>query len=124
ASDVNMRKNQYEEVIAQSTDTFLHRTLQLEERSSNGDLIARNRVDVWQSVERGVIARRLYNEKNSLVAGDWRRNDSVQTLYQHGVRPQLQLVPEKRERTATIPFAIPFDSVWQQSVSAKEFTSL
>jgi len=120
AVDLLQRSIQAEEAIALRPDTVLHRTLQLEERSSSGDLIACNRVDVWQSAERGVMARRLYNEKNSLVAGDWRRSDGVQTLYQHGVRPQLQLAPEKREG----PVTIPFERVWQQSVSAKEFTSL
>ncbi len=120
AVDVLQRSTQAEEAIASRPDTVLHRTLQLEERSSSGDLIARNRVDVWQSAERGVMARRLYNEKNSLVAGDWRRNDGVQTLCQHGVRPQLQLAPEKPGG----PVTIPFESVWQQSLSAKDFTSL
>ena len=120
AVDLLQRSIQAEEAIASRPDTVLHRTLQLEERSSTGDLIARNRVDVWQSAERGVIARRLYNEKNNLIAGDWRRNDGVQTLYQHGVRPQLQLAPEKREGAGTISF----EGVWQQSVSAKDFAAL
>ena len=120
AIDLLQRSTQAEEAIASKPDTVLHRTLQLEERSSSGDLIARNRVEVWQSFERGVVARRLYNEKNSLVAGDWRRNDGVQTLYQHGVRPQLQLSPEKREVAGTISF----DNVWQQSLSARDFTAL
>jgi RNA polymerase sigma factor (sigma-70 family) len=120
AVDLLQRTTKTEEAIAARPDSVLHRTLQLEERSSSGDLIARNRVDVWQSVERGVIARRLYNEKNNLVAGDWRRNDGVQILYQHGVRPQLQLAPENRVGAV----AILFENVWQQSLSANDFTSL
>lgn len=120
AANLLQRSTQVEDTIASRPDTVLHRTLQLEERSSSGDLLARSRVDVWQSTERGVVARRLYNEKNALVAGDWRRNDGVQTLYQHGVRPQLQLAPEKRELAGTISF----EGVWQQTVSAKDFASL
>ncbi len=120
AANLLQRSTQAEETIASRPDTVLHRSLQLEERSSSGDLIARNRVDVWQSTERGVVARRLYNENNALVAGDWRRSDGVQTLYQHGVRPQVQLAPEKRGLAGTISF----EDVWQQSVSAKDFASL
>ncbi len=120
AADLLQRSNQAEEAIASRPDTVLHRTLQLEERSSSGDLIARNRVEIWESAGRGVVARRLYNEKGNLVAGDWQRKDGVQTLYQHGLRPQLRLAPEKREA----PVTLSFESVWQQSVSAKEFTSL
>ncbi len=120
AVDLLQRSTQAEEAIVSRPDTVLHRTLQFEEKSSSGDLIARNRVEVWQSVERGLITRRLYDEKNNLVAGDWRRNGGVQTLYQHGVLPRLQLAPEKRGDTVTIPFG----SVWQQSLSAKDFALL
>lgn len=118
AFDLLQRSTQAEQTIASRPDTVVHQTLQLEEISSSGDLIARNRVEVWQSGERGVMARRLYNEKNRLVAGDWRRSDGVQTLYQHDVRPQLQLAPDKRQST------IAFESVWEQSLSAKDFSSL
>jgi len=48
--------------------------------------------------ERGLTARRLYDERGTLLAGDWRRRDEVQTLYQHGTRPRLQLTPDKRDR--------------------------
>lgn len=120
AANLIQQSTQAEETIASRPGTVLHRTLQLEERSASGDLIARSRVDVWQSTERGIVVRRLYNEKNALVAGDWRRGDGVQTLYQHGVRPQLQLAPEKRGLAGTISF----EGVWQQFVSAKDFASL
>lgn len=68
--------------------------------------------------ERRLIVRRLYDEPCNLIADDWRRRDNVHTLY-HGVRPQLQLSPEKRG-------SLPLDSerVWQLHLSAKEFASL
>ncbi|MGH9905931.1 MAG: hypothetical protein ACRD8U_10175, partial [Pyrinomonadaceae bacterium] len=93
AADLLQRSAQTDRTIAASPDTVLHRTLQLEERSSNGDLIARRRIEIWQSAGRGVTARRLFDESNQLVAGDWRRSDGVQTLYHHGSRQQLQRVP-------------------------------
>jgi RNA polymerase sigma factor (sigma-70 family) len=120
ASDLLKRSTKADEAIASRPETVLHRTLQLEERSSSGDLITRSRVEIWQSADRGIMARRLYNEKNKLTQGDWRRSDGVQTLYQHGTRPQLQLTPEKRGGNITISF----EEVWQQSVSATDFTSL
>lgn len=119
-SDLLERSIQAEAAVALNPDTVLHRTLQLEERSSSGDLIARNRIEIWQSAQRGIVARRLYNEKNSLVAGDWRRKDGVLTLYQHGVRPQFQRAPETR--SGLVP--ISFQNIWQQTVAAEDFAAL
>jgi len=117
-----------EETITARTDQVLHRTINLEERKpepaavatgSSSDVIRRRRIEIWQSAEKGITARRLYDEKGRLIAGDWRRADGVQILYHHGRRPQLQLAPEKRARTP-----LSFDDVWQVDTSAKEFARL
>lgn len=108
-----------EDMIAANVDQALHRTINLEERKSSGELIARRKIEVWQSAQRGVTARRLYDEHGQLIAGDWRRSDGVQTLYHHGTQPKLQLAPEKG---ASITLS--FDNVWQLSPSAKDFSSL
>ncbi len=109
-----------EDTAAARSDQVLHRTISLEERSSTGSLIARHRIDVWQSGERGITARRLYDERGTLIAGDWRRSDGVQTLYHHGQRPQIKPVPQGGAGAQ----AINFDNVWQFLPSAKEFSSL
>jgi hypothetical protein len=113
-----------EEAAASIADQVLHRTINLEERSPRQEIFGRRRIEVWQSAEKGITARRLYDEKGQLVAGDWRRADGVQTLYSHGQRPRLQLVPEKRGGAEISGEALTFDNVWQLSPSAKEFTSL
>ena len=119
ASNLLTRAAAAEEAQLARTDQVLHRTIGLEEKSSTGALIARHRIEVWQSAERGITARRLYDERGALVSGDWRRSDGVQTLYHHGTRPQLQLAPEKRGEAA-----IRFDTVWQLGLTAREFSSL
>lgn len=115
-----------DDATAAATDTVLHRTITLEEtRSVPGAVatgsvqqrITRYKIEIWQSAEKVVTARRLYDERGALVAGDWRRADGVQTLYHHGARPQLQLTPEKRS-------AIALDDVWQLDPTAKQFASL
>ena len=126
ASDLLQRSAQAEYAIAARPDTVLHRTLQLEERRvaetsvcdvCSGELIAKRRIEIWQSASNGISARRLFDEKGSLIAGDWRRSDGVQTLYHHGARPQLQIRnPQSAIRN--------FDSVWQLEPSAKEFSEL
>ena len=119
ANDLLARASAAEDVQLARNDQVLHHTISLEEKSSTGTLIARRRIEVWHSGERGVTARRLYDERGALVAGDWRRSDGVQTLYHHGTRPQLQLTPDKRGVAA-----IKFDNVWQLGPTAKEFASL
>lgn len=97
----------------------LHRTIDLEEKGSDGKLIARRRIEVWHSSEKGITARRLYDERGTLLAGDWRRLDGVQMLYRPGASPQLHLAPEKGGNVS-----LDFDSVWQLSMSAKEYAAL
>ena len=99
--------------------SVIHRTISLEEASSNGAVIAKKRVEIWQNVDKGIVVRRLFNDRGELVAGDWRRPDGVQTLYQHGVDPRIQLSPGKRD---ALPLA--FDQIWQLSTSAREFATL
>jgi hypothetical protein len=105
-----------EQAIATRTDQIIHRTISLEEKKVTGEPISRHSIDVWESAERGITARRLYNERGSLIAGDWRRLDG-QTLYHHGVRPQVQV----RNLQAAI---LNFEDVWQLSLSSAEFTAL
>ncbi len=127
AADLLQRASLAETALESRTDQVLHRTINVEERrvaqtsvcDGCGDLIARRKIEIWQSAEKGITARRLYDEKNVLIAGDWRRSDGVQTLYHHGAKPQLQLAPEKR---AAAPLA--FADVWQLDPSAKAFSSL
>ncbi|HEY2972629.1 MAG TPA: hypothetical protein VGJ48_08960, partial [Pyrinomonadaceae bacterium] len=111
------RASAVEDTIATSADQVLHHTINFEEKKASGEVIARRRIESWQSAQRGVTARRLYDERGALIAGDWRRADGVQTIYHHGQRPQLQIRnPQSAIRN--------FEDVWQLSLSAKEFNSL
>jgi RNA polymerase sigma factor (sigma-70 family) len=100
-------------------DQVLHRTINLEEKNAKGELLARRRIEVWRSAELGIKARRLFDERGNLVAGEWQRRDGIQTLYHHRAQPQLQLPSES---TAAAPLS--FAKVWRQEVSAQGFTRL
>ncbi|HEY6242543.1 MAG TPA: RNA polymerase sigma factor, partial [Pyrinomonadaceae bacterium] len=105
-----------EDASTSSKEQVVHRTLRLEERTTAGDLVASRRIEIWQGAERGVVARRLYDEHGALVAGDWRRSDGVQTIYHHGKQPQIALGNRQS--------AIANDNVWLLSPSAKDFALL
>jgi RNA polymerase sigma factor (sigma-70 family) len=105
-----------EEAMASDSSQVLHRTIELEERNEIGESISRRRIEVWQTAELGISARRLYDEKGVLLAGDWRRGERGQILYGHGVRPQI--------KSGSGSAALTFETVWRVLPSAKELNSL
>lgn len=127
AADVLQRAALAEHAIGANLNQVLHRTVSLkvsvlgaEATGSGRRLISRRKIEVWQSAANGISARRLFDEKGSLIAGDWRRADGVQTLYHHGSRPQIKPIPGSGAASSLINF----DNAWQFLPSAKDFTSL
>ncbi len=119
AADLLQRASRAEEAAMSRPDAVIHRTLQIEERrgSVDGEILKRQRVEIWQSAARNVTARRLYDDRGTLVAGEWTRSDNVSTLYHHGTKPRLQIHnPQSAIRN--------LDDVWQLSLSAEEFSTL
>lgn len=133
AADLLQRATVADQAIASNTTQVVHRTITLEERKfssgpmqgsvpaavgigSPSELVTSRRIEIWHSAERGVTARRLYDDRGALVAGDWTRKDGVQTLYHHGARPQLKLSNEQA--------AFAFDSAWLFDLSARQFSAL
>ncbi len=116
AADLLDRSMTAEAALAARTDQVLHRTISLEAKNLAGEVVARQRIEVWHSGEKKITARRLYDDRGVLIAGDWRRADGVQTLYHHGAKPQLQ-IPNPQS-------AIRNSEVWQLNPSAKDFSSL
>ena len=130
AADVLRKSAEAEDAIASRADMVLHRTITLEERvlsepgavatGSISPAVTRRRIEIWSSAEKGITARRLYDDKGALIAGDWRSADGVQTLYHHGSKPQLQLTPDRRPNTPSLNS----DGIWQLSPSAKDFLAV
>jgi hypothetical protein len=124
AEELLARANAAEQTLGAQPDQVLHRTVTLEERvlSEPGALttvptsIKRQRVEIWQSAERGITARRLYDEKGYLLRGDWTRSDGVQTIYHHASKTQVQ----RRSPQS----AIHDSELWQIDPSARDFATL
>ncbi|HLA09493.1 MAG TPA: sigma-70 family RNA polymerase sigma factor [Pyrinomonadaceae bacterium] len=94
-------------------------TGQLGSSSSDGLLIARRRIDIWQSGEKGVAARRIYDERNHLIAGHWATGDGRRTIYHHQREPRPEIETDK-----SIDLLLAEERVWQLDVSAEEFSAL
>ncbi|HEY6180608.1 MAG TPA: hypothetical protein VIW67_00105, partial [Terriglobales bacterium] len=124
AAELLARANAAEQTLGAQPDQVLHRTVTLEERvlSEPGAVTTvsmntkRHRIEIWQSAETGITARRLYDDKGYLLRGDWTRSDGVQTIYHHGLRTEVQ----RRDPQTAIGSL----EVWQIDASAKDFAAL
>lgn len=125
ASDVLTKSAMVEDAdIAARPDVALHRTVNLEERLGSDELVARNRIDIWQSAssQTGTVkAARVYDEKNQLVAGVWTKRDGTRLLYHHGARAQVQPPENQENQSAAL---LDSDSIWRLEPSARSFTAL
>jgi DNA-directed RNA polymerase specialized sigma24 family protein len=97
-----------EDEIDRNPNLVQHRILDLEERRPiDGRVISRSRIEVWHSGARGVRAKRLYDQKGRLVAGEWTRADGSRKVYrQKGADSTRNL------------------EIWQLELSAKDFSAL
>ncbi len=118
AANLLRQASEAEQIVAARSDTVLHRMITVEEHDAGGGvLIARHRIEVWHSAEKGVTARRFFDDKNNLVAGEWDRGD-VRTFYQHASKPERRTTADKQNAAL-----LSFENAWQSELSAKEFNS-
>jgi len=125
ASDVLSRSVIAEDAeLVARPDVAIHRTVNLEERLQSGELVAQNRIDIWQSAstETGrVKAARVYDEKNQLIAGVWTKRDGARLIYHHGAKPQVQPAEGQGNQAAGL---LDSDSIWRLEPSPKTFTTI
>ncbi len=106
-----------EDALAARTDQVLHRSISLEEKSTSGDLIARRTIEIWQSAEKKLAARRVYDDKGRLIGGEWTKADGSRVIYHHGSKPQSTTAKQ-------IDAALTPEDIWQLDPSSKVFSSL
>jgi RNA polymerase sigma factor (sigma-70 family) len=121
ASDILRRSTIAEETIAGNPEVVLHRTVNLEERRPNGgDLISRHRIEIWQSAAHGIRLRRIYDEQNSLVAGEWTKADgTASTVYSRAREPQARTAPY-----AAAGAILETGELWRLDATARDFNAL
>jgi hypothetical protein len=107
-----------EEAIAARADQVLRRVINLEEiNPANGALIAGRKIEIWHSAENRLTARRSFDGKNHLVAGEWKKADGSRVIYQNGTR--LQAAADRQPAAF-----LTSEQIWLLDPSAKDFASL
>ena len=117
AACVLAKASSAEEKIDSNPDVIQHRILDFEVRQpADGRVISRRRIEDYGGGVRGVRVRRLYDEKNHLIAGDWRKADGACTLFRRDKPPEIA---SQHSIQSLDP-----DEVWRLDLSAREFTTL
>jgi len=120
AAELLRRSILAEEVTAGEVGTVVHRSITIEERRLDGsDATVRRRVESWQSAARGLKLRRLYDEQNQLVAGEWSKADGTSMLYRRGMEPQPRTAPEIAAQAV-----VENGELWRLDASAAAFQML
>src|SRR5258706_5708864 len=124
AAELLQRSIVAEQTIAANPEVVLHRTINLEERRldparGTGNVIARQRIESWQSAAQGLNLRRIYDEQNNLIAGEWSRTDGTSTVYRRGMKPQARTSPE-----VAAPAILETGELWRLDASARDFKAL
>ena len=107
------------ENAAGNLEQVVHRTVYMEERvAASGELIRRNKIELWANAG-GVTARRVFDEKDRLVAGEMTRADGSSVLY----RPNR--IPERTDgRDGRLENLLADGGFWRIDPSAKIFSAL
>lgn len=120
AAELLHRSTVAEENIAANPQVVLHRTINLEERLPNtGNIIGRHRIEAWQSVAQGIKLRRIYDEQNNLIAGEWSKADGTSTVYRRGTKPQARTAPDVAAKAI-----LETGELWRLDATAKNFVTL
>ncbi|HKY28336.1 MAG TPA: sigma-70 family RNA polymerase sigma factor [Pyrinomonadaceae bacterium] len=129
AASLLERANAVEQSLAKEKDQATHRIITLEERKHAGsELIKRSRIEIWRDAGREITARRVYDEKGHLIAGEWtkRSNENekdestalLRTIYHRDQRPRLEV--SARNSQAIIRGL----EVWQLEPSPRDFAQM
>ena len=86
--------------LAPTADKVLHRNYQVEEWSG-GNLRVRKRIDEWR--QKVVMARRTYDERGQMIAGEWTLENGSQQVFEQGER--LRMVNKSDHEAGYDPIA-------------------
>ena len=118
AAELLQRSTLAEEALVRNPALVVHRTINFEQRLA-GEVISRQRIETWQSAARELKLRRLYDEQNNLIAGEWSKPDGTSIVYRKGAVPQARTAPEVATNAILETLEL-----WRLDVSAKSFETL
>jgi hypothetical protein len=120
AAELLRRSVAVDDAAAGDPQVVLHRTIHLEERRVNkADPIIRKRIEIWQSKLHGIKLRRVYDDQNNLLAGEWTNSNGTSAIYQRGVGPQARTPAEVAGKAI-----LQTGEFWRLDALAEQFNQL
>jgi DNA-directed RNA polymerase specialized sigma24 family protein len=119
-----------ERLISSRPDQAFHRTMELVELRADNTVLARRRVEVWQSAGKGIRVRRLYDGDGLLIAGEWQTMNGASKLYRRRGDSATQRSSGFESNNANWANwrasgsgrAPTIDDLWRLDLSAQDFT--
>jgi RNA polymerase sigma factor (sigma-70 family) len=120
AAELLRRASDSEQAGVGKPDLITRRVLNFEELNrDDGTLRARRRIEIWLDAAKGIKARRVYDERNRLIAAEWTNADGSRFVYDRESNLQVQRAPER-----LVKAILESGEVWQLELSARDFSSL
>lgn len=119
ATEILQKAGNSEQLNENSTESNIYRVLDFEEKNTKGETVGKRKIEINHDAVRKLTVKRLFDENNRLIAGEWRRKDGVSTIYKTGKSSEIRLAQSDKELIGK-----DLDNIWQMSVSAKGFESL
>jgi RNA polymerase sigma factor (sigma-70 family) len=121
AAELLRKASASEERAAAKGDLVVHRVSSFEERRPNdGALIARRKVEAWSDLARGIRVRRVYDEKEQIIAADWTYQDGERLVYRRGAESDFRREPSR----AGAGVLFEAGDIWPLGLSTKDFSAL
>lgn len=86
----------------------IRRTIEMEARSRDTGTTMRRRVEVWQSATHGLTVRRVYDEQDRLLAGEWIETDGTRTVHRAATAAAADPIVQGVEAWRFDPSAVSF----------------
>jgi RNA polymerase sigma factor (sigma-70 family) len=113
-----------ERTLDNRRDRIVHRVLEFEDRlQSTAAVLRRYRIETWNDAEHRAVARRVYDEKGALAAGEWETGGNPTTIFERGSTPDVTLEPARPESSQLLLTRVS-GAPWRLSLSAAEFRTL
>jgi RNA polymerase sigma factor (sigma-70 family) len=119
AIELIQKAGNIEQTDENNPEQTVYRVLSLEEKNANGEIVKKRKIECWNDAVRKLSIKRLFDENNRLIAGEWRRKDGVSTIYSVGKVSELKFAQTDKDIIVR-----DLENIWQLSVSAKGFESM
>jgi len=120
AAELLTRAGAAEETAQKTPGALIHRVFDFEKRAAkDGAPAIRHRIETWLDPSKGIQARRVFDEKNRIVAAEWTNYDGLRWVYQPDAALQFQQEPQRNAKAI-----LETGDLWQLNLSAQDFSAI